>query len=120
MAYTFTTGAAGSACGSLTGTYANTSQWDKTIAHCLPSPRRTGHIEDGKLISFSECVAGGFLFDKFADHGFMLIFFIVFIMGAGQALLTSAGYVWLLFVDVYIVGVMFGALHGGKGEGTLD
>ena len=60
-------------------------------------------------------VAGGFLFDKFADHGFMLIFFIVFIMGAGQALLTSAGYVWLLFVDVYIVGVMFGALHGGKG-----
>ena len=50
----------------------------------------------------------------------MLIFIIVFIMGAGQALLTSAGYVWLLFVDVYIVGVMFGALHGGKGEGTLD
>ena len=45
----------------------------------------------------------------------MLLFVIVFIMGGGQALLTSAGSVWLLFVDVFIVGVMFGALHGGKG-----
>ena len=45
----------------------------------------------------------------------MLLFVIVFIMGGGQALLTFAGYVWLLFIDVFIVGVMFGALHGGKG-----
>ena len=59
--------------------------------------------------------SGGFLFDKFKDYGFLLLSVIVFIMGGGQALLTSAGYVWLLFIDVFIVGVMFGALHGGKG-----
>ena len=65
----------------------------------------------------SHCMyfSGGFLFDKFKDYGFMLLFVIVFIMGGGQSLLTSAGSVWLLFVDVFIVGVMFGALHGGKG-----
>jgi len=57
-------------------------------------------------------VTGGFLFDKFKDYGFLLLSVIVFIMGGGQALLTSAEYVWLLFVDVFLVGVMFGALHG--------
>ena len=58
-------------------------------------------------------ISGGVLFDKFKNYGFMLLFAIVFIMGGGQSLLTSAGYVWLLFIDVFIVGVMFGALHGG-------
>ena len=46
----------------------------------------------------------------------MLLFITVFLMGSGQALLTSAGYVWVLFIDVFIVGIMFGALHGGEGE----
>ncbi len=58
-------------------------------------------------------ISGAILLDRSKNYPFFFVFGVVLLMAIGQALITWVGNVYVLFVDVVIVGYTFGVLHSG-------